>query len=102
MQHVRIALYTVKPGTVDDTIRKAQEGMLPIFRAQPGFVGYGLVKTGDDALISISAWQTSEQADAANQTAGQWVKENVADVFLSVQNHVGDLHFFSSAGQLGG
>lgn len=59
MQHVRVALYKAKPGTVDDVIRKAQGGMLPIFRAQPGFIGYGLVKTGDDALIEISAWQTS-------------------------------------------
>lgn len=59
MQHVRVALYKAKPGTVDDVICKAQGGMLPIFRAQPGFIGYGLVKTGDDALISISAWQTS-------------------------------------------
>lgn len=101
MQHVRVALYKVKPGTVDDTIRKAQGGMLPIFRAQPGFIGYGLVKTGDDALISISAWQSTEQADAASQTAAQWVRENLADVFLSVQNHVGDLFFFSAAGQLG-
>lgn len=102
MQHVRIALYTVKPGTVDDTITKAQGGMLPIFRAQPGFIGYGLVKTGDDSLISISAWQSAQQADAANQTAAQWVKDNVAAVFVSVENHVGDLAFFSSAGQLGG
>jgi hypothetical protein len=60
------------------------------------------VKTSADSLISISAWQSAQQADAASQTAAQWVRENVADAFLSVENHVGDLVFFSSAGQLGG
>jgi hypothetical protein len=35
-------------------IRRAQAGMLPTFRSQPRFVGYGLIKTGEDAVISLS------------------------------------------------
>ena len=101
MQHVRVAVYQFKPGTVDEVIRRAQAGMLPTFRAQPGFVGYGLVKTSDSTGVSLSFWQTSAEADAAVKTAANWVKENLADMVVSVQNHVGDLSFFSAAAPIG-
>lgn len=102
MQHARVAVYQFKPGTADEVIRRAQAGMLPTFRAQPGFVAYGLVKTSDSAGISLSFWQTEAEAEAAVKTAANWVKENLADLVVSVQNHVGDLAFLSSAAPIGG
>ena len=51
--HGRVATYTVT-GDVHDIARRAEEGMLPIFRAQPGFKAYTLFATGD-TLISYSA-----------------------------------------------
>jgi heme-degrading monooxygenase HmoA len=102
MQHTRVAVYKFKPGSADEVIAKAEAGLLPIYRAQPGFVAYGVVKTGDDSGISISVWQTGDQAQAAVQTAGTWVAANIAALVESVQNHVGDLSFFSSSGTIGG
>lgn len=96
MQHVRVAVYKTKRGTVDEVARKAEAGLLPIFRKQPGFVAYGLVKSGEDEGVSLSVWETHEQADKAVQTAATWVKDNIADMIESVQNHVGNLAFFSS------
>ena len=101
MQHARVGVYKLLPGTVEEVIRRAQAGMLPTFRSQPGFVGYGLIKTGEDAVISLSLWQTREQADAAVQTAAAWVQENLAEMVDSVQNHVGELAFFSSTARIG-
>ena len=96
MQYVRVAVYKARPGTVDEMARRAEAGMLPIFRNQPGFVAYGIVKTGADEGISLSVWETREQAEKAVQAAAEWVKDNLADIAESVQNHVGDLKFFSS------
>jgi heme-degrading monooxygenase HmoA len=101
MQHVRVAIYQFKPGKADEAIRRAEAGAFPMYRGQPGFVGYGLIKTGEDSGISLSVWQTREQAEAAIQLAASWVRENVAELIESVQNHVGDLAFFSSTGPLG-
>jgi len=101
MQHARVALYQCQPGKADEAISKGQSGMLPTFRSQPGFVGYGLVKTGEDTVLSISVWQSAEQANAAVQVAASWIRENIAELVVSVQNHVGDLVFFSSTSTLG-
>ena len=104
MQYARIAVYKAKPGstlTADETIRRSQTGMLPIFRNQPGFVSYGIVKTGPDSVISISFWQSRRQAEAAVQLAASWAKDNVAEMSESVQNYVGELSFFTSAVPIG-
>ena len=102
MQHTRVAIYQFKPGTVGDALAKAQAGLLPIYQAQPGFVGYGVVITQNDGAVSISIWQTPEQAQSAVETAAAWVAANVAELVVSVQNLVGDLAFFSSSGTIGG
>jgi heme-degrading monooxygenase HmoA len=101
MQHARVAVYQVKPGTADEIARRAQAGMLPIFRSQPGFVAYGGVTTDTDTVISLSFWQTQQQAEEAVQVATSWVKDNLAEMVVSVQNYVGDLAFFSFTDTLG-
>ena len=104
MQYARIAVYKVKTGgaiTVDEAIRRSQTGMLPIFRNQPGFVSYGQVKAGQDSVISISFWQSRQQAEAAVQLSESWSKDNLAGMTESVQNYVGELSFFTSAVPIG-
>lgn len=91
MQHMRIAVYQFKPGTVDEVIQAAERGMLPLFRSQPGFIQYTVVKTGDDAAVSTSSWETREQAEKAVATAAGWVRENIAEKLVSVENHTGEV-----------
>jgi len=91
--HVRVAIYQIRPGTADEILRRAQSGMLPIFRQQPGFVAYEGVVTADEEVVSISTWESAEQAQAAVHTAAGWVRENLADMILSVDNYVGELGF---------
>ena len=95
MAHIRVAVYTFKPGTVDEVIKRAEAGMLPLFRGQPGFIAYDVAKTGDDRGVSVSTWESAEQAQAAIQVAAGWVKENLADSVVAVENHVGELGFSS-------
>jgi heme-degrading monooxygenase HmoA len=74
--HARIAKYTYT-GDAQELARRAEEGMLPIFQAQPGFKAYSLVNTGEK-IISFSAWDTAESAEAANAAAASWIQENMA------------------------
>ena len=93
MAHVRVAVYRIKAGSADEIVRRARDGMLPIFRQQPGFVAYEGVVTGDEEVVSISTWESAEQAQAAVKMAAGWVGENLADMIVSVDNHVGELGF---------
>ena len=95
MQHVRIATYGINEGTFQELAEIAESGMLPRFQAQPGFVRYGLADLGDKTAMSISVWETRDQAEAAAPVAATWVGENLADRVELKTNSVGDLAFFN-------
>ncbi len=99
-QYTRIAIVSLKPGTADEAIRRAETGLLPLFRTQPGFVAYSVAKTGEQSLISFSIWQQREQAEKAIQLGETWVKDHARDLVESMHNHVGELGFFSSSADL--
>ena len=54
MSHIRIGVYAVTNGTAKEAADKAQEGMLSVFRGQPGFQAYGLAEAQDGKVISVS------------------------------------------------
>jgi len=94
MQHLRLANYKVTKGTFPEIVDTAKEGMLKTFRAQPGFIRYGLADTGDGTCLSISLWETHAQAEAATPVAATWVRDHLADRIELRSDQVGDLAFF--------
>lgn len=93
MAHVRIAIFTFKPGTTREVVDKAERDLLPIFQEQPGFIAYTLAKHGDDTVLSYSVWQSRRDAEAGNQAAKDWVQENLRSILRSVEPYVGEVAF---------
>ena len=96
-EHVRIAIYSLTQGTAEETAELAKAGMLPIFKAQPGFVRYGLVLLDDGTVASVSVWETHDEAEAANVAAADWVAANLAERVALQNTHVGDFLFDEGA-----
>jgi hypothetical protein len=94
MQALRIANYKVIKGTFPELADEAKGGMLRTFQAQPGFLRYGLADTGEGTCMSISLWETHDQAEAATPVAATWVREHLADRVELRSTGVGDLAFF--------
>ena len=70
-----IRRYTVKQGTVEELIRRVQEGFVPIVRNMPGFRGCYLVNGGPEVLIAISVFDNAHGALASNEYAADWVRQ---------------------------
>jgi hypothetical protein len=87
--HGRVATYTFT-GDAVDIARQAEDGMLPIFRSKPGFKAYSIFATGEK-IISFSAWETAEAAEAANMAAAEWVAANLGDQVELQKAHVGEI-----------
>lgn len=102
MQHLRVALYVLTGGTTDQVIELARSpgGMAEVFQQQPGFIAYGIGVTDDEILLSISLWDSTEQADAATQVAAEWVEEHIADRVELQDDFVADLAFLLQAGPM--
>ncbi len=91
--HARIALYQVKPGTLDTSLAKARAELLPRMEQQPGLRRYVGVLIGPDTFLSMSVWETREQADAAAEMLSGWVQERLGPSLVSAENQVGEVIF---------
>ncbi len=58
------------------------------------FVNYGLVDAGNHKVLSISIWETREEAVKSADMAATWVKQNIADRVRLVTTYIGDLALF--------
>jgi len=94
--HGRVARYRYG-GDAHDIARRAEEGVLPIFQAQPGFKGYSLLDTGGE-VISISSWDSAASADAASSLAAEWIAENMAGEIELKEARVGEVLFSTVLG----
>ena len=94
MEHCRVATYEITKGTFQEVADTAKTGMLRKFQDQPGFIRYGVADLGDKRCLSISLWETRDQAQAATPVAASWVKDNVPDRIKLTSNSVGDFAFF--------
>jgi hypothetical protein len=94
MRYTRLATYDIVKGTFPELTGIAQTGILPLFQKEPGFVDYGLVDAGNNKLVSISIWETREEAQKSATMAASWVEENLADRIRLVNSYVGDLALY--------
>jgi heme-degrading monooxygenase HmoA len=84
-------------GTAQQVADRAHEGMLDVFRTHPGFQSYGLAETAEGKVVSVTLWDSEEEAEEANAMAASWVSENMADRVRVESTQVGDFLFYESA-----
>lgn len=94
MRFTRISTYDLTKGTFPELTSIAETGILPAFVKEPGFVNYGLVDVGNHKVISLSIWETREEALKSADMAATWVRQNIADRVHLVSTYIGDLALF--------
>jgi heme-degrading monooxygenase HmoA len=68
----------VQPGVFDEVVQRDESGLVPILRSVPGFVEFDLVQVGEDVGVSISVFETQEQAEEANKRSLAWAAQHLA------------------------
>ena len=91
MRHLRIALYDLTSGTVDEAIEIARTGAIPLFEAQPGFVRYEVGSLDNGGVVSFSIWETADEAEHANEVAADFVAENLENRITLRELHTGNV-----------
>lgn len=88
--HSRMGIYSITHGTYDELVERAQEGLAQVLRESPGFVSYSLTGLSDGRIVSLSTWETRDQAETAGVTSADWVGENLADSVAVHENVIGE------------
>ena len=71
--------YNVRRGSAEHLARRVREGFVPMMRQMEGFRGYYLLDGGPDVLITISIFDSADEAFASNEKAADWVRNNVLE-----------------------
>jgi hypothetical protein len=94
--HGRFARYEAS-GDVHELARQAEDGMLPIFQAQPGFKAYSLLES-DGEILSFSAWDSAASAEAASMAAADWIAKNIAGQIELKETRIGEILMSTTLG----
>ena len=82
----RIATYS-HTGDAQELGKRAEAGILPILKEQPGFRSYS-VAIGEGKVFSSSAWDSRAEAEAGSAAVASWVAENMSEISL-----IGDVEY---------
>lgn len=89
--HIRMGIYSITKGTYGELLEQARRGLAPILRDSPGFVFYSTTDVGGGRFVSVSTWETREQAEMAAAKSAEWVSENLADSVTLEENLIGEM-----------
>lgn len=92
----RMATYSLN-GDADELARRAEEGILPVLQSQPGFKAY-TVAIGDGEVLSLSVWDSRDEAEAGSQVVASWVAENMAGDIALVSVRYAEIKFSTTLG----
>jgi heme-degrading monooxygenase HmoA len=74
-----IRKYQVRRGSAEHLANRVRDDFVPLLRQMQGFRGYYLLDGGPDVLITISIFDSSDEAFASNEKAADWVRHNVLE-----------------------
>ena len=92
----RIATYSFT-GDGQELGRRAEAGILPILKAQPGFKSYA-VAIGEGKVFSSSAWDSRDEAESGSAAVAAWVADNMTEISLEGVVHYADVAFSTALG----
>jgi len=76
MKHVRIGVYQFKPGvSTEEAAQITRKFTLPVYQQQPGFVAYEAIHVEGDRWVSITTWESQQQAEAAAERIAAFINQ---------------------------
>ncbi len=75
--------YRLGAGAIDSLMRRVDDEFAPAISQEPGFVGYLALATGDETVETVSIFQDRVAADASNNLAAEYVRENLSEFRLT-------------------
>jgi quinol monooxygenase YgiN len=79
-----IRYYQADPPSVDEVVRRVEEGFVPLIRDMAGFVSYFVLVPSDrdNEIVSVSVFEDQQSALESNRQATDWVAQNLSELLV--------------------
>ena len=75
--YVSIRKYSIKPGCLEEVMRRIQREFVFLIRQETGFLDYYALRVGPNEVLTISVFDTQAGAEGATPLAFEWVHQNL-------------------------
>ncbi len=79
----------VQPQFVEESIKRMEHGLVPLLRKEAGFVEMYVVLVGEGEGLSISIFETGQDAEEGNRRSLEWAREQIFPLALGPAEIVG-------------
>ena len=80
--YASVRKYRIEPDAAESLTVRVTDGFVPIVSKLHGFLSYMVIDAGDGVVVSISVFESQEDAERSNEAAAQWVGDNISDAVL--------------------
>jgi heme-degrading monooxygenase HmoA len=90
---VTIATWTIDlySNDAEDIFRRIREEGVSVFRQQPGFVRYRLMRSDPHTTIAVAEWESEELGTAGAQQYREWMRTAGIMEKISLETYAGDI-----------
>jgi hypothetical protein len=67
--------------SVSEAAKRAEAGLAPMMLEAHGFKGYHIIDAGGGVGLSVTMFETREDAERVKDRALDWIKQNLSDLF---------------------
>lgn len=79
-----VRAYRIGAGSIDSLMHRVDDEFAPAIGQEPGFVAYFALKTGDATVQTVSIFSDRGAAEASNELAADYVRENLGEFALTL------------------
>ena len=87
--HMSIRTYRVGTGSIDGLMHRVDRDFAAAIAREPGFIAYQAVRTGERTVASITLFRATEQAEASDERAAQWIAKELQDFKIESMGRFG-------------
>ena len=67
--------------SVAEAAKRAEAGLAPMMLASSGFKGYHIIDAGGGVGLSVTMFESREDAERVKDRALDWIKQNLSDLY---------------------
>ena len=86
-----IRRYHTDPDSLDEVVRRVNEGFMPLISDMPGFVAYIALNAGQGEYGTVSVFEDQDSAEESNRVAEEWVEENLSQLLPNPDYAAGEV-----------
>ncbi|WP_043343607.1 antibiotic biosynthesis monooxygenase [Belnapia moabensis] len=89
--YIVIGRYAGAAGKIAEAAPKVQQGLVPLIKEQPGFLGYAALASEQGEIVAFFIWKTAETMALGRDKVRSWLANNLPEEAEPTERFIGEV-----------